>query len=165
MRFIAATLAAAILTGAVASAQEQPPVFEVSNPYCRTGTTAAGSYIQVIVRAKLIDHRPSPHTTMVMHVWYTDRDDRRGYLNSLRNELFVKDPNELGSRPVHPNNPDLDIQPGEIAVFRQDKFFHWSDTGNIRCGRMAFYRQGQKIPVVINKEWRFDSSEGWVNQP
>ena len=143
-----------------------PPVFETSNPICRTSDVhPTGVFVQVWMRAKLIDHNPIGHVTVVMHLWYTNEDDQRRYLNSLRNEVFVKDPNQDGTVPLHANNPDLDIRPGEIVGFRQDKFFIWNDVEDVRCGRMSFYHEGVKLPIVINKDWRYTDDDGWINEP
>lgn len=137
-----------------AAAQEPAPVFEVSNPICRTLNLRSGSFVQVQFHARLLDYEPRGHVTAVVHLWYTDADDSRRYLSSVRNELFVADLTLPGAEPVVANNPDLDIQPGEIAGFYQDKFFIWSDVDQVRCGRLALYHQGRKLPVDINTDWR-----------
>lgn len=159
-------MAAVILAAGPALAQTEPAVFEVSNPICRTVDIArAGVLVQVFMRAKLIDPEPIGHVTVVMHMWHTDRNDRRQYLNSVRNEVFVKDPNQNGTVPEHANNPDLDIRPGEIVGFTQDKYYPWTDVESVRCGRMAFYHQGKRLPIVINKNWRYSGDQGWVGEP
>lgn len=165
VRMLGAAAVTLLATSGVAWTQT-PPVFETSNPICRTrDVSPSGVFVQVWMRAKLIDHNPIGHVTVVMHLWYTNQDDQRRYLNSLRNEVFVKDPNQDATAPVHANNPDLDIRPGEIVGFRQDKFFIWSDVEDVRCGRMSFYHQGHKLPIVINKDWRYVEGEGWVGEP
>lgn len=153
MRLLACALVVVLGIPALVDAQV-PPVFEISNPVCRTSPTRTGTFVQVWLAAQLLDSVPRGHVTGVVHLWFRDTDDRRRYLGSVRNELFVLDPNRNALAPVHANNPDLDIQPGEYAGFVQDKFFFWSDVEEVRCGRLAFYHQGRKLPVNINTDWK-----------
>ena len=149
-------------------AQEQAAVFETSNPICSTYTYAGGTLVRVWMRAKLIDTNSIGHVTVAMHLWYTDRNDRRRYLNSMRNEVFVLDPNQpvAGTNPEHANNPDLDIKPGELVGFRQESYFPYNvDFFDVRCGRITFYHQGRRVPIFINKNWRYVEGEGWVGGP